>query len=234
MIVSSFDVFDTILLRNLYCEKRNFYYFSKLAANSLTAAGRPVSPSQVLRARREAQILSYRALELQEPQADLSAETIAALQCKLLNLPAECAEILAAAELEAECKGLRPNTSLLGQMESRRQTGHRLIAISDTYLSASNLATLFQRVIGRTPVEAIYTSADLGATKRSGKLFKLVLEREGIPAHALFHTGDDWTADVAMPRKAGASGSFRPRMAAYRLARRCDAALFRLKHGAMP
>jgi FMN phosphatase YigB (HAD superfamily) len=235
MPITSTDVFDTLLLRDAACEKHRFLAIARLSARRLAANGVSISPGLLLRSRREAQFLSYRALEAERPDGDLSLGDILKSQAGLLGLDAAVViPELEAAELEVECAVLRPNKALLRSLGEASARGNRIIAISDTYLSAGQVGWLLDRIIGSHPVDAIYTSADLGLTKRSGSIFKAVIEREGVFPADLNHMGDDRFADLVRPVSAGLSATHLPRPRALRLLRRLNALAFRQLHGAMP
>jgi predicted HAD superfamily hydrolase len=235
MSITSIDIFDTVLLRDATCEKRRFLAVARLSSQKLTKLGIGVSPNLVLRSRREAQFLGYRALEAEKPDGDLTLGDILKSQAGLLGLDtATVAPELEAAELEIECTVLRPNKPLLRSLSDASAQGKRIIAISDTYLSAVHVGWLLDRIIGAHPIDAIYTSADLGLTKRSGSIFKAVIEREGVSPADLNHMGDDHTADLVRPVAAGLSATHLPRPRALRLLRRLNALAFRHAYGAMP
>jgi predicted HAD superfamily hydrolase len=235
MPVVSTDVFDTLLLRNSSCEKGRFLAIARRSSQKLAKLGISVSPKLMLRSRREAQFLGYRALEAENPDGDLTLDDILKSQAGLLGLDAaDVARDLEAAELEIECAVLRPNRRLLRRLGEARAAGSRIIAVSDTYFSAAHVRGLLDRVVGEHPIDAIYTSADLGLTKRSGSIFKVVLEREGVSSANVSHIGDDLTADFVRPIAAGLSATHLPRPLALRVLRRLSALAFRQAHGAMP
>jgi FMN phosphatase YigB (HAD superfamily) len=232
---TSTDIFDTVLLRGAICEKQRFLAIARLSALKLVKIGVSISPDLVLRSRREAQFLGYRALEAEKPDGDLTLVDILKSQAGLLGLDAATvAPELEAAELEVECAMLRPNKPLLSSLRQASTQGNRIIAISDTYLSAAHVGWLLDRIIGSHPIDAVYTSADLGLTKRSGSIFKAVIEREGISPADVSHMGDDHIADLIRPVAAGLSATHLPRPRALRLLRRWNALAFRHAHGAMP
>jgi predicted HAD superfamily hydrolase len=235
MSVVSTDVFDTLLLRDSTCEKDRFLAIARRSAQRLSKLGISARPNLMLRSRREAQFLGYRALEAENPDGDLTLDDILNSQVSLLGLTKpDVIPELEAAELEIECTVLRPNRQLLDRLAEARASGQRIIAVSDTYFSAAHVRWLLDRVVGAHPIDAIYTSADLGLTKRSGAIFKVVIEREGVLPADVKHMGDDHVADLVMPVAAGLSATHMPRPLALRLLRRLNALAFRQAHGAMP
>jgi predicted HAD superfamily hydrolase len=234
-VITSVDVFDTILLRYSSSERRRFLAIARTTAGRLDAAGYDVDAGVLLRTRREAQFLCYRSIEMMNPEADCTLRTILSSQARLLGLPLDAVlTILERAEIDMEAASLRPNRRLLAELAAERARGVRVIAVSDTYLAAAHIAELFRRVVGDIPVDAIHTSADIGLTKRGGRIFEAVCQREQVAPTDIRHIGDDHLADLSQPLRAGLIAEWRPRPLLTRLLRKMDAAAFRLAYGAMP
>ena len=106
-------------------------------------------------------------------------------------------------ELNAERTALHPNRTVLERTISLATTGARVIYISDTYLPASNIRLFLQDAGFPADQGNIYTSANVGVTKHTGKLFHHVFEKEGCKAADINHTGDHQHADIGVPRKLG-------------------------------
>ena len=49
----------------------------------------------------------------------------------------------------------------------------------------------------------VYVSSEYALTKRTGKLFKKVLELEGVKANEVLHLGDNWRSDWFRPTLIG-------------------------------
>ncbi|MGQ9659606.1 MAG: HAD family hydrolase [Thermochromatium sp.] len=81
--------------------------------------------------------------------------------------------------------------------------GERVVLISDTEFSAAEVRELLAGIDARLAECPCYVSSDLGQTKRSGELFRYVLQTEGIAPGQLVHLGDDVRADWRMPRALG-------------------------------
>jgi putative hydrolase of the HAD superfamily len=91
-------------------------------------------------------------------------------------------------------EGVRPS------LERFRAAGLRLAAVSN---SNGTLRRLFDR-LGFTPAfEVILDSQVEGIEKPDPRLFRLALERLGVPAAAALHVGDFYNVDVVGARAAG-------------------------------
>jgi FMN phosphatase YigB (HAD superfamily) len=223
--VVSVDVFDTLLHRTPVSERRRL----SLVARRFVRIGNfpvPPAPDLVHHARTEAQRFAYRSLDVAGSGGEVRIETILTRQLALLGLPQRLLGTLLRAEIETEKVLLRPNRALCRRLLSLRAQGVRTIAISDTGLPGWAVEELIRAVTGAEPVERVYSSADMGLTKRRGDIFAAVAEREGVSVTSLCHVGDDMRADLEMPAQAGASAKHVPRSRTHILRRRSDGAWF--------
>jgi predicted HAD superfamily hydrolase len=222
-IISS-DVFDTLLLRDFRSESRRFSAHATLASRMLfDELGVKLPPDIIASTRSTAQRHAYRALDLAGSAGDTNFDAIIQATADLLNFDNEGARVLKAAELASEIGHLRPNRSLLDWLTRQSEQGKRIIAISDIYYSSETVIALLNTLAPGNPVACIYTSADHNATKRSGALFKVVLEHEGARPSDILHIGDDWQADFFMARSAGLQGVHLRRPLTLRAVRKADA-----------
>lgn len=227
--IVSCDVFDTLLHRDHRSEARRFRDIASLASARLVVARQILrEPALVFQVRREVQREAYRALALTRPSGDVRFADMIDAMARMMALDEDGARILHEAELAVELRQLRPNRRLLDWLAGQKALGYRIIAVSDTYHPAGTIAALLGTLAPGHPVAAIYTSADLDATKRSGALFPAVLHAEQARACEILHLGDDPTADVAMPRAAGLSTRHLTRPTHLRLTRKLDAVITRL------
>ncbi len=107
-------------------------------------------------------------------------------------------------ELNVERQVLRVKAGVLNALHAAREAGKRVLLLSDFYLPALTLTSLLASV-GIEPAlyDSIYVSSDRMASKRSGRLFKLVLEETGFSASDITMFGDNPHSDVAMAIKSG-------------------------------
>jgi FMN phosphatase YigB (HAD superfamily) len=85
----------------------------------------------------------------------------------------------------------------------RRLAARRVVFLSDFYLPASAVREL----LGHHGLDAVVgeglVSCDVGYNKRSGRLFRHLRERAGVPGGAHWHIGDNPWSDVQAAREAG-------------------------------
>jgi FMN phosphatase YigB (HAD superfamily) len=106
-------------------------------------------------------------------------------------------------ELAVERRLLRPNSLTLRQITELRSVGCRIVFTSDTYLPEEFVRKELMRHGLAEIGDGIYASSTTGRTKRSGGLFEIVLNREGIAAGDLHHYGDDPQSDRKAPNRLG-------------------------------
>jgi FMN phosphatase YigB (HAD superfamily) len=222
--VLSCDIFDTVLLRRAISEPRRQWM----------AAARIVRrfPTQtctipaVYLARRLSQETAYRSNQLGGSGFDVTIREILSRQCALVGLPPESLEDLVAIEIEVERQSLVPNKGLISRLKQARLHGSRIIAVSDTPLSISDMEGLLQSLIGERVFDSIYTSADCGGCKHNGRLFPYVRNAEAVKGKEIFHIGDNRHSDGDMAAQAGLNAVVRPRSRAYIASRVLDSVLF--------
>jgi FMN phosphatase YigB (HAD superfamily) len=222
----SVDVFDTLLLRKPVSERRRFHKIATLFSSLVFHPYQKPAPELVYEARVEAQRWAYRALDASSEDGEVKIFDIFDRQLQLLGLPRELASLLIKAELQVEKEVLLPNQPLVRWLKLQRTRNIPVIAISDTTLPATALRSLIESVAEPKVIDRIYTSADLGLSKRNGGIFTEVANREKTDVQELIHFGDDRRADLEQGLAAGVRSSHLRRPSIFVLARKLDGLLF--------
>lgn len=186
--VVSFDVFDTLVHRAVVLPRDIF-----------TLVGERLGVAGFAEARFEAEARARRTTRADSFEVSLD-EIYAAFPAGFLP----DADIAQAVELDIEGEFLFANNAMLALVRKLRSMDKRVIAITDTYLSASQVGELLASK--GYEFDAIYASSDhreANCGKYNGALYPVVCKAEGIEAHELFHTGDHSSADVAMALEQG-------------------------------
>ena len=211
----STDLFDTVLLRDASTETERLAAAARRAAPVVG-----VGAEALVRLRWALQESAYGAVALERPEGEARLEAMCAAMAAALGGGHAEAEVLRAAEVAVDIGHLRAHRRLLALLGGAREGGTRVVAVSDTYYGAADLRTILDAVVGPpVPLDAVYSSADVGLTKHAGGLFDEVARREGVPGHRVLHVGDHSDADVARARAASWSAVHLPRPAAYRARR---------------
>ena len=220
------DIFDTLVLRRPISERRRHHMVTRTALADPRV--RAVAPAArlVCRARAVVQNLTYRELDVSGRGGEARLADIVRHQLALLALPEDLAPAFLAAEVTVETRALLPNRALIEVLARMRRRGIRVVGLSDTTLSRSQLMSVIDAVAGKGVLDALYTSSDLQATKRMGDAFKAVCRLEGVDEGAAHHLGDDAVADWRAPASQGIRATCVPRSTAHLVRRRLDAAGF--------
>ena len=111
------------------------------------------------------------------------------------------------AEFLRELRDIRPIAPAIEEMRKIEAMGKDVVVVSDTYFSGTQLAELLRRCGCGLPPEFIFASSDYRLTKRTGRLFKAVLEAHKLSPDQLCHIGDQPVADGRAPANLGIRGA---------------------------
>ncbi|MDM9625172.1 hydrolase [Rhizobium sp. S152] len=220
----STDVFDTLLLRHARSQRSRLMQAEQRFARFLRDEGTPISAEHLFRTRQLAERFAYRALNVGGGSGEVRLVDIIQRQFVMLGLPERLMEQRISFEMAIEKVSLSANRKLAKILRLHRQAGIRIVAISDTALPRRQLTELIDYFHGPGLIDNVYSSADIGESKRFGKLFSRVLEAEGIEASRLLHIGDDHLADYVVPKTMGIHALHIPKGRLKRFATRADGA----------
>lgn len=182
--IISFDVFDTLIIRGVL--------FPTDVFNNLSLD--PTFKSKRIEAEKRA-------------RAESGKEDITLEEIYKVLMPTASDEALRQAmerEIEAELKVCKANKAALDFFSQVRESGKRIIIISDMYLDCSTISTLLQNCGYNLNGVNVYVSSEYGLTKRSGNLFKKVLEDlEIVSSSEVLHIGDNLRSDWFRPKLIG-------------------------------
>lgn len=198
--VFSFDVFDTCLARTyeqpsdifyqlglaIYPNKKNINEKHIFATNFQSERIRAERQANRMHGRKRSCHLNeiYSLLEL-SPQCTFSKFDIMRLEL----------------EHEERCiYGIKATKDII---DAHRKEGKRIIFISDMYLDVSFIKHQLIKHDFFQEGDGLYVSSESSLIKRTGMLFKLVLQKENIQAHEIFHTGDNLECDIIPANKMG-------------------------------
>lgn len=218
--ILSTDLFDTVLLRDHTTESQRLAISCHRAARSLG-----VDPTVVVRLRWDLHGAAYRAVSFERPAGEAALSSICATMAAALGLGTAAEETLHRTEVDVDIEHLRPNRALLRSFDSLTAAGGRVVAVSDTYYSTTDLHRILDAVVGRHSIAAVYGSADLGLTKHAGSIFREVARRETTAPERFLHIGDALGSDVLRAREASWQAMHYPRGGGHRVAKLIGAAL---------
>lgn len=105
-------------------------------------------------------------------------------------------------EMDLERRILRANPEMLKMWKDLGAQGKRRIIISDMYLPSDFIQNVL-REKGYDGWEGFYLSRDYDCRKSSGKLFEVMLKKEGVMPGEVLHIGDNLVSDVKIPESLG-------------------------------
>lgn len=191
MSVSSFDIFDTCLLRKCGTPENFFDVFSLRAFNGEVEEW----------ARQEFAAARYLAQKsVQSPSMTLQ-DIWDVFDWKHSQLKTKIELIALEQQLEREM--LVPVLSMRDKVNECRKKGHHIIYISDMYLPSSFLCDVMRKCGFMQDGDSLYVSCECGVEKWSGELFKYVRDKENLSFRSWHHYGDHMNADYKAPRKLG-------------------------------
>ncbi|NTF17710.1 HAD hydrolase-like protein [Agrobacterium rubi] len=105
--------------------------------------------------------------------------------------------------IEHEC--VYPDEGMVRVARELVSSGHPIAAISDMYHSRDTIVSLLERIGAGDlfTTENVFVSADYSATKASGKLYAIVLERFGMAPGDVVHIGDNHASDYLAAEDCG-------------------------------
>ncbi len=189
--ISSFDVFDTCLVRKCGTPTA---LFDLLASEAFTS---PVTDDV-----RHGFILSRLHADFDNPDPRKNLKTIySSLSFQHPSLLP--IEQLLKKELQLEKDMLSPVQSTLSLIKNLREQGHHIIFISDMYLPAAFLHECLADLGYWIDGDSLYVSNEVGMTKYDGSLYKHIAKKESIDYHHWHHYGDNPHSDFSMPTSLG-------------------------------
>jgi len=200
-MTASFDVFDTCLARRTAVPSDRFRGLVPRIARLLNQEPTDDFAADVAWARVRAEEL----VRANSVAHDVDLKAIWQMVCRLLGLTFQ--EDFVEAELELERRCLYPVGATLELVEKARQSGRRVVFISDTCLPHPFLAEVLEEHGFYRPGDALYLREDAKRAARSGALFRHVLAEEEKGAKGLHHPADPPGSDTARPWTPGAGAT---------------------------
>ncbi len=102
-------------------------------------------------------------------------------------------------ELDWEEKILQPNPLIKDAWNAAIKSGKKIIITSDMYLPKKFIEKVLKKK-GFNGYDELYISGDLNATKRTGKLFNIILQAYKESPSNVLHIGDNSHSDYEMPK----------------------------------
>ena len=196
--IFSFDIFDTVITRPVYPPDNMFFIVREMLRRSgLSLPGRLVDDFHSERVRAE---LAERFCSGKEEVSIAGIyDRIAAKYGLSGDVKARILEI----ETGSEIENVIPVEWTVRKIRESREKGGKIIFVSDMYLPVVAIKKMLDKSNAYEEGDPVYVSGETGLTKRTGSLFRYILEKESCRAGDMTHLGDDPYDDVYMPYSLG-------------------------------
>lgn len=204
--VVSFDVFDTVLLRD---EKSELERFWDISNRFVQKHGKRLQLDAVscLTARIQSASHAYQLSEKVQGTtegrlADIALNMMRALRVKgdhhkLANQWSDC-------ELEVESEQLRLSPFVDGLIDQFVRQDKTIIFLSDMYLEGERIVDLLGRSgCNMSRIDHVISTADCRINKRSGTVFSHIEKKLNLAPYDFLHLGDSLASDFKRPIEAG-------------------------------
>ena len=199
--ISSFDVFDTCILRSVLVPSDVFFLLHEKINKKSSDFN--LDPEEFVWARCQAERLA----RSKTSEEEITLEEIWREYSKILNKNFHPQWIID--ELELEESLFLQNNELHHLVKECRANGNKIIFTSDTYFPESFLRKILTKHDFFKAGDVIYASGNYALTKHSGNLYKKIIEIE--KNDNITHYGDNYYSDVTQARKAGIHAIFKPK-----------------------
>lgn len=193
----SFDIFDTLLLRD--CDQPQDV-FTRVGKRLRREGLLDYAPATYRALREEAERRARQVRQARDGSREVRFEEI----FDVFPFNARLREVIMAYELEAEAKALYLNPNVFSFIQHCKSLGKRVALISNMYLSEERILALLQGAgFDTLLLDAFFVSCEHGVDKNGG-LFEAMLARfpDLLPGRAI-HIGDQPHADAEGARAAG-------------------------------
>lgn len=200
--VTSFDVFDTVLMRKVGAPEALFLLL-----------GRRLNRRGVMRCTPHTFALERREADTRAHDYYGCGTTLQHVYNELahgLGLDAALARCLMEEEVALEHALTCPVPGIDGLLAEMRADGSGILFLSDMYLNAGTVQSLLDAHGIRQPNDTTLVSCDIGHSKKEGGAFAAAVERLGVSPGRVHHYGNAFHGDVRNARNAGLTATHLP------------------------
>ena len=201
-----FDYFDTIVHRTCYPEATKKIWASRL--KDLFHIEKDVYS---IRSQVEAQLCKENAI--QTGDLEFSADTCYERLYDILKIDSvtKSGFVYACLDLEinVECSVQELDKNTIALLQRYSEEGHKCYVVSDFYLSREAFMKMINFHNIQNLIKDIFVSSDYGLTKRSGKLYKCVLDNLKVSPSQCSMYGDNPHSDYQVPIELGISANLK-------------------------
>lgn len=192
--VISFDIFDTLIKRGV--EKPVDVY--KLMDNSV----RILTGGMISKFSRDRAIAETEARRIYSDKDEITLDDIYHTMSMLLDVELDILIPIKNMEIQKEISVSSARKFGLKLINLAQRTGKRIILISDMYHSSHVIKQILDKA-GICDYDKLYVSSEYNATKKTGELYRIVLNDLNISAQHILHIGDNKQTDIIAAQSIG-------------------------------
>ena len=201
--IMTFDVFDTLVTRKVATPRGIFAIIQERLKDDALFSEIPLRVRRGFYDMRCYYESEARQCWQNEQVEEVSFEQIYQCLQEAEKLTSTQIQQLMELELAVEREFLVGVEENIQQIKELLASGHRVILISDMYLSGEEIRSLLVTVDEVFRDISIYSSADMQKGKWSGNGYKLVRQREKLDIFHWVHTGDNKGSDIGKAKELG-------------------------------
>ena len=205
--IISFDVFDSLILRNVY-EPTDLFRFLDDDYNKIFAT---TSYTRFYKMRICAEeVCRKRVFSVHKDYQDVTLDEIYDTIADLYRLDPVRLDKLKKKEIELEHKFCITRKCGKELYDLALYSGKKVICTSDMYLSPKVISEILEEN-GYSEVAEVYVSSDTRAGKYTGKAYKELPDWTGCTQDQILHIGDNYEVDVNKARENGIEAFYLPK-----------------------
>lgn len=203
--IISFDIFDTLIYRNLYRPEDLFLLMEKEWIEE--SKGNLAFFDMRIQSEKEAR----KKLHQIYPQfEDVTLDEIYSEMERLFCLPEGLSTILKNREISLEIEMCYPRKTAKELFELAKYIGKTIVITSDMYLSEENIIRILEKT-GYTGYTKLFVSSSVRKTKYNTSLFRHMLNELQVSPSDVLHVGDNWQVDIEKSSALGMNNCFFPK-----------------------
>lgn len=198
--IFSFDIFDTLIFRNIEGYEERSLKVCSLQCEYLQSIGIKLDP-EVLN--------TYRDAEFEKTKVNGEEVNYTLAYSRILEYfgyvedVQEIVNNLIDIETQFECQITYANPEAMKILPYLKNAGKKVVAISDMYLPKSSIISILNNSGLLSFFDEIIVSSESLLTKHTGQLFRFLVSKEIISATNTIHFGDNYFSDVTQPVQNG-------------------------------
>lgn len=192
--VISFDVFDTLLVRDIYSPEDVFTFTERHAQNLIK------DPKFE---HRDFRIRSEQYARKSSPHEEVTLDDIYNHYLLVTGVAADLVEEIKQYEIEIEGKLLRARESARMIFNSAKSQDLVVTIVTDFYMSQSTIRRYLENAGFDLSGVQVFVSSEIGLSKKDGHLYDYVAQTMGVAPREILHFGDNFAVDTQMAMKHG-------------------------------